>query len=742
MQYERALGSTQEFGGAAAIDAPAPGVESGAPVRQILAVIRKRKWLLASSVLGGLIIGLVVTLLMTPQYTARTTIEIQREEQNFTNVRGADASRVGMVDPEFLQTQVGLLRARSLATRVVTEMHIADDPKFFDTFKVRAATGWFENGRPKPGASTRETRVNVATSVLLSHLDVSLERLSRLVTISFTSPDPALSQRVADAWGAQFIQATLERRYVATSYARKFLEDRLGQLRVRINQAEQDLVSYASQEGIVVLSSEEGSSDSGGSNSATQSLIGADLAAMNRELALATAARIEAQSRLGARGNDVVEAISNGSSGQLRARRAEVAGQYAEMLQRFAPNYPPAVALKSQIDTLDRAIAAEEGRTRATLQRTYQASLAREKELAGKVEQLKTQLFDLRRRSTKYNILLREVDTNRQLYDALLQRYKEIGIAGGVGVNNISVIDSAQMPAIPSSPRLMWNLVLALFGGMLVGAALAFLLEQLEESISDPAEVAQLLGIPLLGVVPKVDDDPVGSLADPKSALSEAYFSVQTSLALTTAQGFPRTLVITSSRPSEGKSLTAFGVAKTLAVSGRRVVLIDADMRSPSVHHVVGVRAAPGLSNLLAGAMSVSSALQETSVANLMAIAAGPQPPSAAELLSGNRLAALLAELAEHFDHVIVDAPPVMGFADAPLVASQVEGVAFVIEAHGTGKSTARAAIARLRGTGSDMFGAIVSKFDVKRAHYGYGYNYGYGYGYGEAARDPSDAGR
>lgn len=736
MQYERALNSVQESTVRQDAEGGVPSDGGGElSLAHLLAVMRKRKWLLIGSVVGALACGLIVTLLMTPQYTAYATLEIQRETRNFTNVEGVDSQTQTIIDPEFYETQVGLLQARSLAERVVTDLSLQDSPEFYQIFDIKAAEEWFENGRVRPGTITREQRVHLASAILLKHLNVSLERMSRLATISFTSPDAAFSKRIVDAWSAHFIKATLDRRYAATKYARDFLEDRLGQLRTRIDQAEHDLVAYAASQGIVNLPS-EGTGTPGSGGGQERSLVAEDLIALNKELAEATAARIAAQSRLGTRGGDVEEALTNTGITQMRSRRAELGAQYAEMMERFEPGYPPALALKSQINALDQAIAREEGRVRATLQRTYEASLTRERELSARVDKLKTDLFDLRRRSTQYNILRREVDTNRQLYDALLQRYKEIGVAGGVGVNNIAVVDAAELPERPSSPKLPLNMAIALVLGLAVGAGLTFALEQLEDSISDPAEVMELLGIPLIGVVPRVDDDPVRSLLDPKSALSESYFSVQTSLALATEHGFPRTLVITSSRPSEGKSLTSFGVAKTLAVSGRRVVLVDADMRSPSVHHMVGCAAAPGLSNLLAGAIAPTAAVQATSIDNLSAIAAGPQPPSAAELLSGNRLAALLAELSEHFDHVIVDAPPVMGFADAPLVASQVEGVAFVIEAHGTGKSTARAAIARLRGTGSLMFGAIVSKFDVKRAHYGYGYNYGYGYGYGSSTRE------
>ncbi|WP_162184764.1 GumC family protein [Sphingomonas hengshuiensis] len=732
MQYER-TGNAMRSADDTLIDVGGSPQEArlNLSLAWVIATLKKRKWLIVGSVVGALLLGIVITLLMTPQFTSKTVVEIQRETRNFTNVDGVDSRTSSTVDPEFYETQAGLLRSISLAGSVATDDRLQDNAGFFRMLKSRKAQAWFSNDRLIPNASTREERVREASELLLDNIKVTIVRQSRLATISFTSPDVNFSKKIVDSWAAHFVQATLDRRYAATSYARKFLEERLGQLRTRIDQAERQLVDYAAKQDIVNLPGETGTAANSGTTT-ERSLVAEDLVALNKELASATAQRIEAQSRLGARGGDVQEALSNTGISQMRARRAELSVQYAEMLEKFDAAYPPAQALKAQIVTMDKSIAQEESRVRSTLQQTYQAAQQREAVLSGKVDSLKTGLFDLRRRSTQYNILMREVDTNRQLYDALLQRYKEIGVAGGVGVNNIAVVDVGDMPDKPSSPKLMLNLAFALIAGILAGVSLAFALEQLEDSLSDPAEVPELLRIPLIGVVPKMEGELVPALLDVKSPLSEAYFSVQTSLALATQHGFPRTLVITSSRANEGKSLTSLGLAKTLASQGRKVLLIDGDMRSPSVHYMLDLRGGPGLSNILSGSEAPLAAVQESGIANLSIVAAGPHPPSTAELLSGPGLRPALATLLERFDHILIDAPPVMGFADAPLLANQVEGVCFVVEAHGTNKASARTAIARLRSADTTIFGAIVTKFDSKRSFSGYGYDYGYGYGYGE----------
>lgn len=732
MQYERTVGSMRDVDNTL-IESDFPQ-ESGFSfsLGQVLAILKKRKWLVIGSVLAALLLGIIITLLTTPQYTSQAVVEIQRETRNFTNVDGADSRMQSVVDPEFYETQAGLLRSVALADSVAADDRLQDNARFFRMFGSRKAKAWFNDNRLVLGASTREERVREASDILLAHVKIAIQRQSRLATISFTSPDAAFSKKIVDEWAAHFIQTTLDRRYAATSYARKFLEGRLVQLRTRIDQAERQLVDYAASQGIVNLPSDAPTTP-GASAPPERSLVAEDLVALNKELATATADRIAAQSRLTTQGGEVTEALSNTGISQMRSKRADLAAQYADMMQRFDPGYPPATALRAQITTLDQSIAREEGRVGSTLRQTYKAAEERETALSQQVDRLKSSLLDLRRRSTQYNILMRDVDTNRQLYDALLQRYKEIGVAGGVGVNNISVVDAGDLPDKPSSPKILLNLAFALVGGLFVGVTLAFAIEQLEDSLSDPAEVIELLRIPLIGVVPKVAEEPLPALLDVKSALSEAYFSVQTSLALTTAHGFPRTLVVTSSRPNEGKSLTSFGLAKTLAQQGRNVLLVDGDMRSPSIHHMLDRRSHPGLSNVLTSS-SLQETVQSTDVPNLSIIAAGPPPPSAAELLSSDRLKNVLASLAETFDHIIVDAPPVMGFADAPLIANQVEGVCFVIEAHGTNKSSARTAIARLRNAETVIFGAIVTKFDSKRALSAYGYDYGYGYGYGDNA--------
>lgn len=704
-----------------------------------LQVIKRRKWLMAGVMAIAAVLGLAVSLLMTPLYTADSTLEIQRENFNIVRVEGVEP-KSSSIDVEFYQTQYGLLRSQSLAERVATSLRLADDPEFFRIF---GADGIAEQIESQPtgraSAGERQERVRTAGSILLGRINVVPTRLSRLVDIQFTSPNAEFSARVVNAWTREFVQTSLERRFEATSYARRFLEQRLEQIRQRLEQSERQLVAYAARERIInIPSTTVANPDAPNGGVVERPLVAEDLATLNRELNEATAARVAAESRLRGSGGSSAEALQNQAISALRQRRAELAAEHARVLSQFEGDYPPARAIQSQIADLDRSIRREEGRVRDTLQLAYRSAAERERALQSRVQGLQRDLLDLRSRSIQYNIYQRDVDTNRQLYAGLLQRYREIGVAGGVGVNNVAVVDAAQVPSGPSSPNLILNVVLALFVGAAVAGGLAIALEQIDQTISDPSDVEPALGLPLLGTIPQSENATVEELDDRKSPMVEAYISAQTRLAFSTDHGVPRTLTVTSSRPGEGKTTTSYALALALARTDKRVVLVDADMRSPSLHHIFEVGNERGLSNFLSGGDDLDALIHRGSATGLDLLSAGPAPPNAAELLTSDRIDSLIAKLTAKYDQVIFDVPPVMGLADTPLIASKVEGVVFVIESHRTPVNAARIAIGRLRDARSRVLGALLTKFESRRAHYGYGYDYGYGYGEREGRSNQS----
>ena len=696
-------------------------------------VVFRWKWTIAAIIMSTLIIGLVATLLTTPQYSAKARIEISREQKNVTNVEGLEASSSGS-DLEFYQTQYSLLEARSLAERVSRQLQLANSDAFFEAHGMAAegAGGIFARNTGALSNIERQKREKQAVRLLLDNVGVAPIRGSALIDVTYYSASPELSARIANAWTQQFVESSMDRRFASTADARKFLEGRLADLRARLEQSERDLVNYASQKGIVTLGRTTGAD---GKTQAERTLVAADLEALNGALTQATADRIGAESKAKSRGASGAnsEALSNVAISQLRQKRAEIAAEYARLMVQFEPGYPAARAISEQLRVLDASIAREEGRVSTSRNAEFQEASQRERQLSERVEALKSRLDLQQRDNIQYNIFQREADTNRELYDALLQRYKEIGVAG-VGSNNIAIVDSAKIPENPSSPNLPLNLALSLLVGLGLAALATFALDQIDEGLRDPGQVNRLLQMPLLGSVPDFkDENALALLSDAKSLLSEAYLSIRSNLAFATDHGVPRTLMVTSTRPGEGKSTTSLAVATVLGRTGKKVLLVDADMRSPSMHTFLQLPNVMGLSNFLAGENDWQQLIVAANVKGLSLMPSGPMPPSAAELLSSDRLLMLVQQMLEHYDHIIIDSPPILGLADAPLISRAVEGCVFVVEAEGVAVRGVKASLGRLQSVQAHVFGVILTKLRQSQSGYGYGYDYGYGYG---AAKD------
>lgn len=709
--------------------AGAPATERAPLIRRLIRAASRWRWVLLGGVALGAITGILATTLMTREYASTARLEITRDTDRVVDIDSVERD-TSVADQEFYQTQYGLLQTKELSERVARELGLADSPAIIKMFGQQALLKGDQGNLLNP--ATRAHRIEVMGKVLLGHVAVAPVRGSRLVDVTAVTPDAALSQRIADAWGKLFIETNLEQRYDASDYARRFLENRLEQMRAKLEDSERKAVEFAAREGIILLptDSNAGGKDSSPS-SGDRSLVSDDLVTLNNALSIATAERMQAESRLTSRPDATRGALENDAIARMREQRAEAQSEYDKALQQFNPNYPPAQALQAQIRSLDTAIAKEEGRVGASLAQDYQSAVGRERMLAGRVNTLKSKLTDLRQRSIQYNIYERDADTNRQLYAALLQRYKEIGIAGGVEKNNVSIVDAPKIADHPSSPNLLANLLLAIFFGGIAGAGAAAGLEQIDEGIGDPADTELKLGHTLLGTVPRVKNEPLEAFENPRSALVEAYLAVQAALELSTARGTPRSIAVTSTRPREGKSITALALARSLARAKRKVVLIDADLRAPSVHRYFGMENdRPGVSNFLAGNDDLDEIVRTTSHDGLSVIAAGPHPPNAADLLTGTRLADLVTRLQERYDHVLVDSSPVIGLADAPLVAAAVEGVIYVVEARTVQAGAARRALQRLETAQANVIGVILTKFEPKHAHLGYGYGYGFEYSY------------
>ncbi len=686
-------------------------------------VLVDRRWIVAAVAACVFVLVLAATLLATPVFRASTTMQIERDTMKIMDVEGLTPAESPM-DRDFYQTQYELLRSRSLARRVVQDLSLDRAPQYAQAMAKVEAT--FEANAPS--SKRRDARERALVGDVLERLTIEPVRNSRLVRVNFDSPDPALAARVANAWSDAFIASNLERRFDASSYARKYLEERLAQLKGRLEDSEKALVDFATLEQIVSV----------GENA--PSLSAQNLGELNASLAQAQAARIRAQAawdqaRVG-NGLGLPQVVASPLVQKLRESRSLLAAQYQEQLRTFKADYPDMRRLAGQVAETDRQIAAEVDHIRSAVRSEYDAARAQETLLEGRMAGLKHDVLDLQGRSIRYNILRREAETNRQLYDGLLQRYKEIGVVGNVGTNNVSTIDRADVPERPHSPRLLLNLAVGLLLGLFAGVLSAFLLHHLDRTVQAPDALEAFAGLPVLGAVPRLPngETPAIASADARSPFSESYRSVRTALQFATAHGLPGALLVTSAGPAEGKSTTALELARNIAQIGKRVVLVDGDLRKPSLHQLIGVPNATGLSNVLAGAADVADVLQVANAGGFSVVTSGPLPPNPPELLAGDRFPRFLAQLRERFDVVVIDGPPVLGLADAPLLAHQAEATMLVVAADHTRRDAVRGALRRLQGVQARMVGTLLTRFDTSRKIAGHAYgSYSY-YAYGKKA--------
>ena len=415
----------------------------------------------------------------------------------------------------------------------------------------------------------------------------------------------------------------------------------------------------------------------------------------------------------------------------LMTRRAELESELQGARQRYLPNHPAISRLEGDIAGINAQLERTARDVRQSIQAEYRAAAAAEQRLQGQVDRARGETLAEQDRSVRYNVLAREADTAKSIYEGLLQRYRELNASAGIASSNITIIDRAEVPSAQSSPSLTRNLILGLLFGMALAGIAVFLRDQLDDVIHTPEDAESKLGLPLLGVIPKAEGAvPLDALSDPKSALSEAYNSMRGALLYSTARGLPKIIVVTSAQSSEGKSTTSFALASGFARIGVAPLLIDADLRRPALHRLVGASKDRGLTDLLVSQDDPKSATLGVEIgdARFDLIPSGPTPPSPSELLASPRMAQLLEHCAQQYDVVIVDSPPVLGLADAPTLAAIADGTVFVIEADRGRSGALKAALRRLRAMEPNILGAVLAKFDPSRAGNRYSAYYGYDY--------------
>jgi polysaccharide biosynthesis transport protein len=707
--------------------------EVGIALRQYLHILVKRKWLILSFALVFVVLGGVRAILKTPLYAAASRIQIDREAGKIVEGGATSPSEEGGAD--FFRTQYELLKSRAMAERVVSALRLHEDQDFFKPKDVSVFSLLTASGRaPALPPSALQA---LAVQLVLSGVTVNPVPQSRLVDLTFLDPSPVRVQKIANAYAEAYVASTVDKRFQANSYAKTFLDDQIKQLKIRLEESEKAVLDFAEREKMIEVSEKSSIAESNlaAANAAMGQLISERV--KNEQLWR----QVEAGTAI-----SLPQLLTNHVIDTLRGQRKTFETEYQEKLENFKPSYPAMVQLSNKMREIDRQIAAEVDTIRRSLKAAYESSLAQEREMKARIESLREILLDLQKRGIQFNALKREVDTNRGLYNSLLQRYKEVDIAGGVGTSNVFIVERALTPSAPSEPNIPRFLVLSLALGFGLGVACAFLLELLDDRVRAPEEMEQLSGLATLGIIPRVEENgqPGDALSDPRSPISEAYRSFATAMQFSTETGLPRSISVTSAGPGEGKSTTVLAIARHFAQMGLRVLLVDADLRKPSLHSKQGLDNSIGFSNFLTGASLPPEVIQRTEYPNLAFMASGPLPPNAADLLSGTRIYSLISLGGEVFDLIIFDAPPLLGLADAQLISSATAATVFVVGAGDQRKGMIRSALRRLQLARVTVLGSVLTKFHPKTVGYAYAYSYkySYGYGYGDAYSysDPGSA--
>jgi polysaccharide biosynthesis transport protein len=723
---------------------------SALTLSDLLGMVLKHKWTLLLVVLVATGIAGINTFLLRPTYRATAVIQIERAPARIVDFnRNSDLEQASSDEYLGLKTQYELLRSRSLAERVIDELQL-------DRSKPAKAASGDSSASNAPAATPTESAASTAgggdyvgrivsgyrklstpsttdpevlgreavVGAFLAALAVDPVPNSRLVRLSVDNADPALAAKIANTTAQTFVSLGQERRIDSSSYAKTFLEDQLKQMKAKLEESERRLNQYSQQKQILSLDEK--------SNVISQTYV--DYATA---LSKAEQERIQSEALYEEvkRNPDLAVHSANIKGGSsLREQKARLEIEYQQGLRIYKPDFPKMLQLKAQLAEVDSQLKAELASFVGVIKAHLEAVTLQEAQLREKLAATRKQVLVIQDNSIDLNLLKREVDTNRQLYDSLLERLKQVGVSSNLTTNNLSIVDTAATPLFPYKPNLQSNLLAGLGIGLFLGLCLVFLLEYLDDSIRFPDMVERVLGVPLMGVIPVGDKkrSDLGSIAfdvhtDPRSSMAEAYRSVRTALQFSTSRGAPKRLLVTSTTRDEGKSTTALALAINFAQMGNHVLLVDGDMRNPSIHKMLDISNELGLSNLLSDDARGETLIQPTVVPNLSVLTAGPSPPNPVDLLMGPKLMALLDKAAAvGISHVIVDGPPILGIADSIVLGNQIQDMLFIVRAGSTRKASIRDALRRLRLSGLAPRGAVLT-FAPARALQGYGAYYGYG---------------
>lgn len=716
-------------------DVPREGIHLTDYVR----VLSKRRWTAATAFL--LVFGFTAlqTFTATPVYEARLQILIEAQNPNVVSFE--EVLLQSQRPQEYYQTQHRILRSRQLARRTLEAGKLWKDPALVGGPQSKAiplnpmtwvgnAVGFvrelFVKDTPNEPADATETAAQArAVDAFLGSVKVEPVRTSQLVDIVFSSTDPKFAARGANALGQSYIEQNIELRFTASKEASDFLGKQMAEQRSVVEASEQALQQYREQTASVSLEERQDIvvKRMGDLNTAVTK-------AQNERIQKETAYQQVRATQSDRKAVDTIPAVlTNGFIQQLKGQLGELQRTQAQLAEKFDFKHPEMLKVQTAIQSTEAKLNSEIGKVIDAIRIEYESAVTEERSLIAALKQQERDALDLSRQSIQYGVLQRDATSNKQLFDGLLQRARETGITGELRTSNVRIVDPAEVPRRPARPAKRKNLLLGVLGGLIVGLGLAFFFEYLDSRIKNPDEIRQHLGLAFLGLVPALPaksgragtqliDDGV------PPGFAESFRSLRTNLLFSMAEEGSRSIVVTSTAPGEGKTVVASNLAMALAMSGERVLLIDADMRRPRLHEVYGGPQKPGLSDILVANAKASDAVRKTSTPGLWLLPAGEFPPNPAELLGSRRCKDLLAALGDSFHWVIIDTPPVMAVTDSSVVAHRASGVLFVVGSEMTSRGLAQRAVEQLDRAKARFFGAVLNRVDLQHNAYYYSHYY------------------
>ena len=702
-------------------------------LRDYIGIILRRKWIIISCLVVSVVTVAIVSSLMTRIYKAEATIEIAPENPKITAFE--EVIEVAAQQDEFYATQYELIKSKSLAKEVISVLRLDSHPELaveekkhgFIAFMKNIVTEIFspkeKNWDPQEIKKSQLAREEGLINSFLSRVEALPKRKSRLVGVNFESSDPELSAKAVNTLVDKYIEWILQRKLDATRAARGFLEKQLGEVKARLERAEEELSIFAKNADIVSLDEK-------------LNLTYMQLAELNDVLSKAETERLAKEALYNEiqAGNYkyLPQVMNDPSIRMLDEEYTKLRSQYDNMAVIYGPNYPEIKQLAAQLERIQSDINQRISSIAESIKKDYQAALNKESILRQRTEEQKRRVTVQNDKTVQYRILEREVETNKSIHQSLLQRFKETEVTSGISATNIQVVDYASPPLLPYKPNIKLNMLVAIFMGLTVGCFLVFIFEYFDSTIKDEEEVKKQFSLPFLGAVPLASENELQEIEkavylNPHSLVSEAFRVIRTSIICSSPDHPPRSLLVTSTQPLEGKTTSASNLAFSFIQLGLKVVLLDADFRKPKLHKLfLNNGNTFGLSTYLVGEMELPGVINRTDLGNLHIIPSGPIPLNPAELLGSKKMKELIERLLEDYDHVIIDGAAIMGLADSRLLSSLVDGVLLVTSVGITQKQTLRSTIEEIQKVRGRIIGAIVNRLESRRGKYGSGYYYYY----------------